>query len=110
MTIRPFTSVLRKQGFEFCWCDRSGGCKTTQFAKREGDRELHVQFWGDGPHRVSHGTYGQHGLRETTEPTSFSTVAEMLLALKLEWARPSREPGAPLSSTQRPAEQQGKTP
>lgn len=93
-TIRPFTVQLRKQGFEFCFCDRSGGCKVTQFAKRQGDRELHVQFWDDGPHRVSHGTYsklgnGREGLRETTTPTSFATVAEMLQAVEAEWTRPS---------------------
>lgn len=87
--IRPFTRELRKQGFEFCFRDRSGGAACTEFAKREGDRELRVQFWDEGPHRVSHGTYGQYGLRQTTEPTSFSTVPEMLAAIKLEWTRPS---------------------
>lgn len=92
MTIRPFTTALRKDGFEFCWCDRSGGTKVTQFSKRVGDRELHVQFWDDGHHRVSHGTHGEHGLHETTEPTDFRTVEEMRIAVAFEWRRVSALP------------------
>lgn len=93
-TIRPFTTQLRKQGFEFCFCDRGGGCKVTEFSKRQGDRQLRVQFWGDGEHRVSHSTYsdlgnGIEGLRGATEPTDFTTVAEMLEAIAAEWTRPS---------------------
>lgn len=70
---------------------------TTELSKRVGDRELHVQLWGDGQHRVSHGTYqklpnGREGLSGTTEPTSFSTVTEMLDALAHEWRRPSQTP------------------
>jgi hypothetical protein len=76
-------------GFEFCFCDRSGGTIVTEFAKREGDRQLRVQFWKDGHHRVSHGSYGEHGLHETTPPTDFETVPDMLKALAFEWSRPS---------------------
>lgn len=92
MTLRPFTTVLRKQGFEFHFRDRSGGNSCTQFTKRQGDRQLRVQLWGDGKHRVSHGIYGKHGLRETTLPTDFSTVAEMIAAIEHEWTRPTTEP------------------
>lgn len=94
MTVRPFCRELRKLDFEFCFRDRGGGATVTQFAKREGDRELHVQLWGGGAHRVSHGTYvklpgGREGLHETTLPTDFRTVPEMLEAIALEWKRPS---------------------
>lgn len=93
-TIRPFTRELRKQGFEFEFRDRGGGTTVTQFRKRQGDRMLHVQFWASGKHRVSHGTVtklpnGQEGMRETTTPTDFTTVDQMLKAIELEWTRPS---------------------
>lgn len=97
VNIRPFTRELRKQGFDFEWRDRSGGTECTQFTKRQGDRRLRVQFWKDGNHRVSHGTYSsEHCYSETTLPTSFKTVEGMLAAVAAEWTRPSREPGTPL--------------
>ena len=92
MTLRPFTTELRKQGFELAFRDRGGGTTCTQFVKRQGDRELHVQLWAHGLCRVSHGTHGPLGLRQTTEPTEFETVGEMRLAIQLEWIRPSTDP------------------
>lgn len=93
MTIRPFTHVLRKNGFELDFRSRSGGTTVTQFKKRSGNRELHVQLWADGNHRVSHGTYskinGRDCLHETTRPTDFKTVAKMKAALVFEWNRSS---------------------
>ena len=95
-TIRPFTNELRKQGFQLDYRDRSGGTTVTEFKMRKGDREVRVQFWADGKHRASHGTYrtlknGVEGYRETTMPTNFRTVPEMLKAVEREWTRPSTE-------------------
>jgi len=89
MTIRPFTRALRAQGFELEFRDRSGGTTVTQFKRRAGLRELHVQLWGSGYHRVSHGTHTRYGLHECTTPTEFKTVPEMILAIKYEWLRAS---------------------
>jgi hypothetical protein len=89
MSIRPFTRELRKLGFELDFRDRSGGTVCTQFKLRKGDRELHVQFWADGHHRVAHGTHGLHGLHECTPPTEFETVPHMLTAIDYEWIRAS---------------------
>jgi hypothetical protein len=92
--IRPFTRELRKAGFIFEFRDRSGGAEVTEFSKRQGDRKLRVQLWKDGAHRVSHSTItkldgGLEGENGTTIPTDFRTVPEMLLAIELEWVRPS---------------------
>jgi hypothetical protein len=91
-TLRPFTSELRRQGFDLEFRQRGGGTTVTQFEKRIGDRGLHVQLWADSGHRVSHGTYSKHGLHETTKPTGFATVEEMKAAIEFEWTRPSRNP------------------
>lgn len=96
-TIRPFTRELRKQGFEFCYCDRGGGDKVTEFAKRQGDRTVKVQFWRSGLYRASHGTHsqlpsGHEGCCETTRPAIFKTVPEMLKVVEAEWSRPSTAP------------------
>lgn len=97
-TLRPFTRELRKRGFEFCYRDRSGGTTVTEFYARKGDRFLRVQFWGDGKHRVSHGTHtklsnGTEGAHSTTPPTNFETVPTMLAAIEHEWVRPSLPAG-----------------
>lgn len=103
MTIRPFTRELRRQGFVFCYRDRGGGCVVTEFAKRQGDRTVRVQFWDHDqakPHRVSHETHsalpgGGEGTRATTLPVYFGDVPEMLLVILAEWKRPSGVPGEP---------------
>jgi hypothetical protein len=98
-TLRPFTRELRKQGFGFRFRDRSGGTTVTEFSHHRGDRGLRVQLWGTGKHRVSHGTYhrinGIDCLHETTPPTDFETLPEMLAAIELEWRRPSTIVPAP---------------
>lgn len=89
MTLRPYTTVLRRAGFQFGYRSRAGDCHVTEFWKREGDRELKVQLWADGKHRVSHGIHGKHGLRQSDTPTDFETVADMECAIKREWTRPT---------------------
>ena len=93
-TIRPFTRELRKLGFEYCYCTRHQGEKTTEFAKRDGNRTVRVQFWSRGLYRVTHADHlplpnGRESVTETTPPTVFTTVAKMLAAVQAEWTRPS---------------------
>ncbi len=92
-TLRPFTRKLREMGFTLDFRDRSGGTTVTQFIKRDEDRELHVQLWANGSHRVTHGSYkvinGHDCLHETTLPSDFTTLEGMKYAILYEWIRPS---------------------
>lgn len=67
------------------------GSPSVVFMRAErGDRFLSIQFWGDGKHRVSHGTiHGPHRESEITRPTDFVDLAGMYRAIAFEWQRPS---------------------
>lgn len=76
--------ALRKLGFKKVWHTTSGGQATTQYDKRLADgRELHVQIWADGGHRVSHSF---NGCSDTT-PTDFRLKPQMSDAIDKESTR-----------------------
>ena len=82
--LRPFFSALRKVGFELEWDSRAGGVRTIQWLRQENERRIIiVQLWGDGRHRVTHSI----GRRETTIPTDFIDVAQMVEAIEVERSR-----------------------
>jgi hypothetical protein len=89
--VRPYARVLREQGFkcDYVYSGSQHNHSVRCFEKTESARQLTVQLWGDGKHRVSHAAVGKHGPHSTTTPTSFFTVAEMKLAILYEWVRPS---------------------
>jgi hypothetical protein len=84
-----FAIELRKLGFFKAWNSTAGGMRctlwtrTTPDAPTLGYRQLRVQIWADGHHRVSHGINN----RETTEPTDFETVAGLHTAVAHEMTR-----------------------
>jgi hypothetical protein len=84
----PFAAALRKLGFRKEWAYRAtAGCPAvTQYHKLipGTERTVHVQLWGDGRHRASHGVAGH----EITKPTDFRTVEQMRTAVAFEEARP----------------------
>lgn len=86
--------ALRKHGFA-----RDGGPKQEPlvFKKRLGDREVEVQLWGDGYHRVSHMVFKPHpsgleGGRMSTPPTEFGTVVTLFHAIGIELTRDDQPP------------------
>lgn len=81
--IRPFTDALRIIGFTKIWDSRAGGQRTIQYRKHIQDRDLIVQLWGDGNHRIT------HELRECsdTTPTDFRTLPQMHRAITRESTR-----------------------
>lgn len=69
--------------------DRSG-CGVYFLTCTRHGRRLHLQIWGDGRHRVSHGTLTTSGSsHQTTEPTNFTNLTGMYRSIAFEWQRPS---------------------
>lgn len=91
-SIRPFTRILRADGFTLDYRDRSKiNGTTTEYKCCRGNRTVRVQFFSTGGHRITHGTHHPiHHERywECTPPTIFSTIPEMLTILAKEWTRP----------------------
>ena len=81
--MKPFTRLLRRQGFapDFDTC--AGGCRTWQWSLTEGPRTVIVQLSGDGRHRASH----EHNGCSDTRPTDFTTFEAMRLAICFESMR-----------------------
>lgn len=90
MNIRPFTEALRKhnKAWTRTFESRAGGNRVVIYSLTLNKiRELRLQLWEDGKHRISHSIKG----RTTTTPTEFETVQEMLLAIKVETLRCDNE-------------------
>ena len=75
-----FAPLLRKRGFKKDWDSRAGGIRIAGWTKHAGEREVRVQIWADGNHRVSHSIRN----RATTHPTQFNDEASMDDALSWE--------------------------
>lgn len=89
MNIRPYTNALRAQGGWIADGDSNGGGqRVVSFKKLIGLRELRLQLWEDGRHRVSHAYAGN----ETTYPTAFHDVEGMAAAIATETARRDWKP------------------
>lgn len=85
--MRPFTVILRHQGFTPDFDSRAGGGRCWQWSKTSGRRKVIVQLWGSGGHRATHAFSGC----ENTVPTEFSTPVAMQAAISHEWARRDNE-------------------
>ena len=83
MNIRPFSTLLRKDGFTKEYDTVAGGGRTVQFCKTVGDRKVEVQLFDDGKHRTSHFLNG----RMCTHPTPFETPEQMAYAIEIELTR-----------------------
>ena len=86
MNIRPYTNALcqKKAFWVFDFDSRAGGVRVVQIRYVvSGERNLHIQPWDDGNHRVSMEYRG----RQATLPTSFTDVEDMLKAIQFERMR-----------------------
>lgn len=117
LNIRPYTDALRSTGAAWrkAYDNRMDGTRTVALEclyrgtdrvggpdAWAGDRLLKVALWSDGDHSVSHMLVTRDGplsdkgepqfLRGITKPTSFSTPAEMLIAIQVELLRGDHPP------------------
>ena len=79
-----WSKALRKRGFKLDYDSKSGGIRTTIFAKRiDVRRVVSVQLWGDDNNRAC---IAFDGCSDTT-PTGFTTIEEMDKAITHESTR-----------------------
>jgi len=84
-----FAPELRRLGFRKAWSSRAGGGRVDEWSRTDPDaatlgyRQLSVQLWEDGHHRISHAINN----RATTEPTGFDTIEALHVALERETTR-----------------------
>lgn len=94
----PFARALSAAGFK-----RDGrSTDPLLYVLTVGDRELDVQLWSDGGHRVSHSVISELpgrparapflGKTMTTTPTDFRTVPQMFAAILRELSRDDHKP------------------
>lgn len=85
--MRPFTVILRRQGFTPDFDSRGGGERCWQWSKTIGRRKVIVQLWGSGCHRATHAFSGC----ENTAPTGFITALHMKFVIDYESKRMDNE-------------------
>jgi hypothetical protein len=86
---RLFIAALKKDGFAKRWDDRSKvNGRVAEYFKVVGERDVGVQLWSDGGHRVSH----MLGGRMSTPPTPFADIDGMRAAVQHELRRNDHPP------------------
>ena len=95
MRCAKFIRELNRDGWTLDYDSRAGGCRTVQFSKFFGQRQVEVQLWEDGGHRATHMLYRDRAKRMgrmTTPPTNFRDIDGMWRAVKYERTRTDQKP------------------
>lgn len=95
MTMVPFFRALRSEGWTLRYDSVAGGCRTVEFYKFFGQREVQVQLWASGRHRATHMLYSDRAKRRgrmSTSPTTFMDVPAMWEAVRHERQRTDHPP------------------
>lgn len=96
MLLAPFIQALRTEGWTQRYDSKGGGCRTVEFYKFFGQREVQVQLWGNGMHRATNMLYSDRAKtrgRMCTMPTSFMRdIKEMWNAVDWERRRKDHPP------------------
>lgn len=90
VSLKEFITVLKNEGWEseFDFDKRSKySLRTVEYKKTIDGRDVRVQLWGDGKHRVSHYFNNGKYTSMSTVPTDFLTVDQMHEAIKIELTR-----------------------
>jgi hypothetical protein len=90
---KAILSELRHYLAKRTFCDNSVVC----YEFTVGDRQIDLQLWNDGNHRVSHFLRG----RMSTVPTDFKTVEEMKAAIQRELTRTDHS-APPVGTSKKP--------